>query len=134
MFEGEYLNNNKLIGKQNGKYGHIYKLNNTKGEGEDYDNIDSNIIFRGEFLNGEKNGKGKEYHYIDGKLKFEGEYKNNKRNGKGKEYDNDDNIMFEGEYLNDKRWEGKGYNKWNKCIYELKKGKGIIKEYDYYGK
>ena len=41
-------------------------------------------------------------------------------------------ILFEGEYLNDKRWNGKGYDPFNKLIYEIKNGKGLIKEYDKY--
>ena len=45
--------------------------------------MEGNIIFEGEYLNGERNGKGKEYDAI-GKLDFEGEYLNGKRNGKGK--------------------------------------------------
>ena len=39
-----------------------------------------------DYLNGLGNGKGKEYDSINGQLKFEGEYKNGKRNEKGKEY------------------------------------------------
>jgi len=39
----------------------------------------SNLIFEGEYLNGERNGKGKEYH-DNGELFFEGEF----LNGKGK--------------------------------------------------
>ena len=41
-------------------------------------NDDGNLIFEGEYLNGERNGKGKEYNY-DGGLIFEGEYLNGKR-------------------------------------------------------
>ena len=37
-----------------------------------------NLVFEGEYLNGERNGKGKEYDYFR-KLKFEGEYLNGKR-------------------------------------------------------
>ena len=37
--------------------------------------------------------------------------------------------MFEGEYLNHKKWDGKGYDLKNNIIYELKKGKGLVKEY-----
>ena len=33
------------------------------------------IIFEGEYLNGKINGKGKEY-YVDGNLIFEGQYSN----------------------------------------------------------
>ena len=42
-------------------------------------------------------------------------------------------MIFEGEYLNGKKWNGKGYDINNNIIYELKNGKGFIKEYDFYG-
>ena len=45
----------------------------------------SEIIYEGEYLNGEKSGKGKEYD-IYGRVIFEGDYLKGKRNGKGKEY------------------------------------------------
>ena len=78
----------------------------------------------------EQGGKGKEYDRY-GKLEFEGEYLNGKRwNGKGKEYDRYDKLRFEGEYLNGKRWNGKGYDENNNITYELKNGKGFVKEYD----
>ena len=35
---------------------------------------------------------------------------------------------FEGNYSNGKQWNGKGYDKNNKVIYELKDGKGFVKE------
>ncbi len=54
---------------------------------------------------------------------------NGKRNGKGKEYDTDGNMIFEGEYLKGKRWNGTGYYINNIKIYELKNGKGYVKEY-----
>ena len=56
---------------------------------------------------------------------------NGKRNGKGKEYNNNNNgyLIFEGEYLNGKKWNGKGYYD-NNILYEIKNGKGYIKEYE----
>jgi len=69
--------------------------------------------------------KGKEY--CGGKLIFEGEYLNRERNGKGKEYDYNGKLLFTGEYLNGKRWNGKIYN--DNTIYELKNGKGYIREH-----
>ena len=80
-------------------------------------------------LNNNANGKGKEYDKF-GELLFEGEYLNGKRNGKGKEFYNNLKIKFDGEYKNDLKWNGKGYDALNNIIYELKDGKGIIKEYD----
>ena len=79
-------------------------------------------------LNNDSNGKGKEY-YNNGKLEFEVEYLNGKRNGKGKEYYENGKLKFEGEYKNDLKWNGKGYDLLGNIIYELKDGKGSIKEY-----
>ena len=39
-------------------------------------------------------------------------------------------MKFEGNYLNGKKWNGKGYDSNEKVIYELKEGKGYIKEYN----
>ena len=64
---------------------------------------------------------------------FEGEYLNGKRNGKGKEYYNDNLLKFEGEFFNGFKWNGKGYNKIDEVIYEIKDGKGLIKECNYDG-
>ena len=65
-------------------------------------------------------------------MEFEGEYLNGEKNGKGKEYKNG-RLKFDGEYLNGKKWQGKEFDKDNKIIYELKEGKGHIKEIDNYG-
>ena len=49
--------------------------------------------------------------------------------GKGKEYDNYNNfVKFEGEYLNGRKWNGKGYNKYNIQMFEIKNGNAHIKE------
>ena len=88
------------------------------------------ITFEGEYKNGERNGKGKEYK-ISGyfpSLTFEGEYLNGKRNGKGKEYYYKKKLKFEGDYLNGKRWNGKRYDCDDNILYELKNGKGYVKE------
>ena len=97
-------------------------------KGKEYDS-DGKLIFEGEFLHGKRNGKGKEYDSYHGKLIFEGEYLNGKRNGKGKKYDLDGSLTFEGEYLNGDIWNGKGYDKNKKIVYEFINGNGIIKEY-----
>ena len=77
----------------------IYEI---KGKGKEYDSYDNNLIYEGEFLNGERNGKGKEYEgYYFNKLIFEGEYLKGKRwNGKiiGSEKNNQ-GFVFEGEYI-----------------------------------
>ena len=126
------------------------------GKGKEYSSYNDRLIFEGEYKNGKRNGKGKKYDY-NGKLEYEGEYLNGKRNGKGKVYDFEGNLRFEGEYLNGnkngkakeyykgrlifdgkylngKKWNGKIYDDKKNIIYELKKGAGYIKEYDYFGK
>ena len=101
------------------------------GKVKEYDSLFGNLLFKGEYLNGERNGKGREYYYFSA-LKFEGEYLNGKRNGKGKEYDIFGKVIFEGEYKDGKPWTGKGYKK-NEIIYELKNGKGFVKSKLYEG-
>ena len=94
--------------------------------------FNDDLLYEGEFLNRKKNGKAKEYEYK--RLIFEGEYLNGKKNGKCKEYYFcNGKIKFEGEYLNGKKWNGKGYNPNGNLTYELKDGKGYIKEYFGYG-
>ena len=105
-FEGEFLYNKKWNGKGFDKKGNI---------------VD-------ELINGK--GSAKEYYYFNGKLIYEGEYLNGKRNGKGKEYTG--TLIFEGEYKNNLKWNGKGYIISNIIKYELKDGKGYIKEYHWY--
>ena len=148
LFEGEYLN-----GLRNGKgkdyfFGKLifegeYLNGERNGKGKEFDDR-GYLIFEGEYLNGIKwNGNGYHYDKIiyqikDGKgyfkeykydkLVFEGEYINNVI--KGKEYYNN-KLVFEGEYLNNKKWNGKGYDSNNNTIYELKDGKGYIKEYSF---
>ena len=150
IFEGVYKNGKKWDSDDTSLG---YKLKNGKGYAEE---INEDYIYKGEYLNGEKNGKGKEYYF--NQLVFEGEYKNGKRNGKGKEY-NEDKILiyegeykngykskgkeyynngklyFEGDYISGEKWNGKGYDESGKIIFEIKNGNGYIKEYnnnDYY--
>ena len=129
IFEGEYLN-----GKKNGKGKEYWKDGKMKikFEGEYLNDkewigtckYDDKIIFK---LDNNINGKGKEY-FHDGKLKFEGEYLNGKRR-KGKKYYYEGNLEFKGEYIiSDLEWTGKGYDKMNNIIYEIKDGKGLIKK------
>ena len=111
---GKYKKGNKCYGKE-------YLLNTDR------------LIFEGGYKNGKRNGKGKEYDDLYGKVLFEGEYMNGKRNGKGKEFKFYYGYLdFEGEYLNGKKWNGKKYNKKGEVLYELKNGKGNVKEYDDY--
>ena len=41
----------------------------------------------------------------------------------------DGNIKYEGEYINGVKFNGKGYDKKNNIIYEIKDGMGYIKEF-----
>jgi len=107
-YEGDYLFGRKWNGKgYNGNGDVIYELINGSGEVKEYNLYNEIVVFEGKYLNGEKNGLGKEYDDFSGKLIFKGDYLNGKRNGKGKEYDDDGKLEFEGEYLNGKR-NGKG--------------------------
>jgi len=123
-----------------------YIIFETKEKGKEYNAYNDNLLFEGEYLNGKRNGKGKEYYYDE--IIFNGEYKNGKRNGSGKEYEFS-NLIFKGEYLNGKKWNGIGYYNIdileeenfptnnskekielkNNKIYEIKNGKGFVKEY-----
>ena len=105
-----------------------------RGKVKEYDNYSPKKVFEGEYLNGKRNGKGKEYKDYN-ILSYEGNFKDGKRNGKGKEFIwHDDNIYytkFEGEYLNGKKWNGRGFDGYQNQVYELKNGKGYIKDYYY---
>ena len=132
------------------KFGNRTKIIENNGLGKEYKLNTDILIFEGEYLNGKKNGKGKEY-YENGQIKFEGEYLNGKiiegkgyddkanefliieKNGNGTEYFKNGRIQFEGKYYNGKRWNGIGYNYEGKKEYEIKYGKGYIKEYGYNG-
>ena len=93
-----------------------------KRKGKEYRANGDELIFEGEYLNGERNGYGKELSffssnqsiqnsiinfYNDSVNLYEGEYLNGKRTGKGKEFNWNNILVFEGEYLNNKR-HGKG--------------------------
>ena len=82
--------------------------------------INDSVLYKGEFLHGERSGKGKEYDRYMGNLIYEGEFLHGERNGKGKEYDSKGNIEFEGEFFNGKKWNGKGkvYNYMLRFNYE----------------
>ena len=57
-------------------------------------------------MDGKRSGKGKEYNN-DGEILFEGEYLDGNRwNGKGIEYNENYDFQFEWEYLNVKKWNG----------------------------
>ena len=127
IFEGEYLNGNR-IGKEYNDKGELIFEGQYKngirwnGKGKEDNN---KLIFQGKYKKGIRIGK--EYYHNE-RLKFEGD-----RNGKGVEYfyASDKNkpleILFKGEYKNNKRWNGEG-----KDIYIIN-GNGKGKEYNIYG-
>ena len=92
--------------------------------------LDTYKFFCTKYIEYEENGIVKEYNKYNDKLIYEGEYLNGKRNGKGKEYDRYEYLIFVGEFLKGKRWNGKGYDGYNHVLYEIKDGKGHIKEYE----
>ena len=68
-FDGEYLNNLKMIGIEYDFKGNIScKYNNINEKRKENDD-NGNIIFIGEYSNGQRNGYGVEY-YPNGRLKF----------------------------------------------------------------
>ena len=110
-FDGEYLFDRKWNGKGYDEKGNIiYELINGNGKIKEYNELNEDCLeYEGEYLNGKRNGKGKEYFLYSGEIKFEGEF------------------------LNDQIWNGRGFTKNKEVLYEIKDGKGIIKEYDYWG-
>ena len=128
QFEGKYLNNKKWEGIGYGKNGKIdYEIKDGIGTICKYD-FEENIKFKGDYINGEIKGNG--YEYDSNILIFEGNYINGKKNGKGIEYYFNNNILFEGEYKDDKIWSGVGYYILGNYEFEIKNGKGKIKEYN----
>ena len=138
IFEGEYLNGKK---HGNGKeYDFFYEEKIFEGEYKNGKKWNGKIFFLDKFSYELKDGKGivKNYYYRSEMLSFEGGYINGEFNGKCKEYfdededddDVDEKLLFEGEYKNGKKWSGKGYDINGNIIYELKNGKGYIKEYE----
>ena len=158
IFKYNKINQNKLnISLLNYKlFRGVYKIAEKNGKGKEFIGKTDICIFEGEYINGKRNGKGKEYDEETGRLSFEGEYLDGKRHGKGKEYDcwlgtlvsegeylNGEKIgkrkeyyfngftKFEGEYSNGNIWNGIRYSLTNHSVlYEIKKGKGIIKYFD----
>ena len=153
IFEGDYLNGNKWNGiGYNINSNKKYELKEGKGYFHEYYS-NGNLKFEGNYLNGQRNGKGKEY-YKNGRVKFYGEYIDGRRHGSGIKYHYNGDLMFKGEYeynnrkkgteyLNgrveyegeyrfEKKWNGKGYDRYGRIMYELKNGEGTVKEYDNY--
>ena len=156
IFEGEYFCGKRWKGKgYDGNRNIVYEVKNGVGYIKEY--YYHNVIFEGQYINGEKNGKGIEFKFnndptIFSNERFEGNYVDGKKHGlgkvckekdiivfqglylynhkiKGTEYYNDGKIKYEGEYFFDQKWNGKGYDKDGNVIYEINNGTGKIKEY-----
>ena len=130
-FEGEYLNGKRWNGKGLDENGHIvYELKNGKGFVKEYDDYEEDKLkFEGEYLNGERI-KGKEYIYDYSRNKiYEGEFKEGNRwKGKLKEYAEDKYLITDLDYVNGKKWNGKNYDEGSNIVFEIKDGKGYLKE------
>ena len=100
LFEGEYINN-KRNGKGKEYENELLKFEGEYLKGEQWNGKryikNNNIIY--ELKDGKR--KIKEYDYL-GQLIFEGEYLNGQKNRKGKEYENG-SLIYEGEYLEGKK-------------------------------
>ena len=129
IYEGEILK-----GKKNGKGKEYYDKGLIKYEGEYSNGKKWNINIydiEGNLKYTLKNGAGVIEEYNNhGDLIFYGNYLNGERNGKGREYNYFGKIIFDGEYNNGKKWNGIGYNDEYDIVYELKNGNGYIKEYN----
>ena len=136
-FIGEYYKNKKWNGKGYNALGNDeYEIKCGKGNVKEF-NYFGNLIYEGEYINGERNGYGKEYDSYNGNLIYVGEYLNGKKNGYGKEYSYNGSLIFEGEYLNGKKHGyGKEYSYNGSLIYkgDYLNGKkhGYGKEYNSY--
>ena len=120
-FRGEYLKGKKWNGIGYDVNNHkVYELKHGSGYIKEYDNYEYDLLFEGEYLNGEKNGKGKEYYYSYGPI--ESSYKKYCFK-ESPSYMNERYIAvdfhkikvfkeFEGEYLNGQR-NGKGKEYYN---------------------
>ena len=128
-FKGEYNNGkiwNGYFYDRDKEKTIVNEIKDGKGFIKEYNELDE-IVFAGEYKNGERNGKGKEYDYSKNVI-FEGEYLNGRKHGKGKDY-RFGKVIFKGEYLNGKKWNGIGYDDKNNLICEFKNGNGFIKKY-----
>ena len=118
LFSGRYF-----IGKKNGK-------------GKEFDISNDQLIFEGDYIDGKRTGYGKEYiydQYEEKKLIYEGKYLSGKRNQDGVEYYSSGQPSFKGKYVLGRKYCGTGYDRSGYIIYEIKDGKGEIKELDFFG-
>ena len=152
---GEYFYGKKWNVKRYDIRGNvIYEIKNGKGFIKGKRENEKDMLYEGEYSNGNPNGKGKVLSML-GKKIYEGEFLNGYICGKGKEYNNEGELIFEGEYyynhrlkgkeyikgklefegdyLSKQKWNGKGYDENGNIIYELINGNGKVKEYNING-
>ena len=77
------------------------------GKGKEY--IDGKLIFKGDYLDGEK-WSGKKYNWNKDWI-IEFEYLNGIKTENVKKYSKHKKLIFEGELMNNKRWIGKEYDR-----------------------
>ena len=124
IFEGEYLLGKRWNGKgYNGNNKIAYELKNGVGNVKEY--YYYNLIFEGEYINGERNGKGIEYIFNRNSAfpdrspdrRYEGNYSNGKKHGIGKEYKDKETLIFQGDYLYNYKIKGTEYYNDSKIKY-----------------
>ena len=139
-FIGEYKKGKMWDGEVYDENNKSFKLKNGTGKIKIFDD-NLNIIFKGEFKEGEKNGKGIEY--FQGEIIYRGSYSNGKKVGKGegKEFNEGGKLLYEGEFFDGLRHgKGKEYNIRGDLIYQgcyskgERIGKGEGKEFNEGGK
>ena len=111
IFKGEYLKGKRWNGNGFYSINFMYELKNGNG-------FVKEIIYK----------ITKVENLIEDDLVFEGNYLNGEKNGEGKEYTKQGDLIFKGKYLNGKKWNGIMCFK-NNENFEIKNGKGLIKEY-----
>jgi len=158
IFKYEYKNGKNEFHKNNH---HVLILESTdkskeeKVKGNEYNKY-GELIFEGEFKNGQRyKGLSREYdrygkkifygEYKDGnkfygneynlnrigeEIIFEGEFRNNIKY-KGKEYTKFGELIYEGDFKDGKRWNGKGFNNISEFYYVNGKIEGNVFVYDY---
>ena len=85
-----------------------YTIYEGDGINREYYGYNDQILFEGEYLNGQRNGNGTLYNE-DGVIIFEGKFLNGRKHGKGKEYNDDGELIFDGEFTNNQRKRGKEF-------------------------
>ena len=97
----------KIDTKKNIFIGRFYENKGPNGLGEKF-TLRKKVLYKGEFLDGEKSGKGEEE---SSEGKFVGNFYHDKKNGKGKMIFKNSGDIYEGDYKND-LFDGQGHYIW----------------------